>query len=918
MFAGFLTTPSMKKECDNGESPMIITTENYRTIDLGTKAKNLFLLAEAGFSVPPFFCVDETFSEEEVLAYLTRHFPDTALFSVRSCASLEDSADFSFAGQFKTFLRVPKDDICARIREVLSDAAHPETISYCRIHDLDPAALRMHVIVQEMVVSDLSGILFTANPQGLLNESVIVCGVGTGDLVVEDKTDTTTYYYNLTDRIFYYEQAGSSPLLSNAQVGELIRLSRKIRELMNITPKAALQHPAPGFLSRRIKKSTPSRHGAGQDAGYSTGYDTEYSTRYDIGYGTGYSTENSAGYCTEYDIEFAIKNDTLYVLQARPITSLKYDAPVIILDNSNIVESYPGITLPLTQSFIREAYYQVFKNLLLHLTKESDSVQRIDGTLRHMVDMANGRIYYRISNWYDVLLFLPFYSRLIPIWQEMMGVKGKAVSSGMQGNIRRGTRFKVALSFFRLLRTCPKEMDKLDLYFQEIIKRFDALDLDTDDNRILLRHYRSLQDMTVKRWDMTLVNDMYGFLFTGLLKARLKAKHIPDPEFMANRAISGIRKLESMRPIEALRKMAAQAKEENLLAELQAIDSNEAYFQYIRNDSPFSRSMQEYIQNFGDRNVEELKLESKTFRTDPVLLVRCILQYAETSPDPSWNVSDDAFGNISKNASDDTSENISPNAFDGTPENFSESTKPPQNGTSAPPRLAGLSAFFAGRAAVGIRNRERSRLHRGRLYGMMRSLALRMGENLSRQGRITQTEDIFWLYLEEIETASSDPALDLKGIIAGRKDEYAGFSALPAYSRLVFSGKITHKHPKPGTGTACSSGMFSSGSTCAGTACSSGIAEGEVLLVKEPSPLLDTKGKILVTKMTDPGWVFLIAPAKAVVSEKGSLLSHTAIISRELGKPAVVGIEHITEYLKTGDRIRVDGDTGTVTVLSIS
>ena len=579
--------------------------------------------------------------------------------------------------------------------------------------------------------------------------------------------------------------------------------------------------------------------------------------------------------CQSVVFKFAIKNDTLYVLQARPITSLKYDVPVIILDNSNIVESYPGITLPLTQSFIREAYYQVFKNLLLHLIREPDSVQKIDGVLRHMVDMANGRIYYRISNWYDVLLFLPFCSRLIPIWQEMMGVKDKAVSSGMQGNIRRGTRLKVALSFFRLLRTCPKEMDKLDLYFQEIIKRFDALDLDTDDNRILLGHYRSLQDMTVKRWDMTLVNDMYGFLFTGLLKARLKAKHIPDPEFTANRAISGIQKLESMRPIEALRKMTAQAKEENLIAELQAINSNEAYFQYIRNDSPFSRNMQEYIQNFGDRNVEELKLESKTFRTDPVLLVRCILQYAETSPDPSGNV-------------------------------------------FAPPRLTGLSAFFAGRAAVGIRNRERSRLHRGRLYGMMRSLALRMGENLSRQGRITQTEDIFWLYLEEIETASSDPALDLKGIIAGRKDEYAGFSALPAYSRLVFSGKITHKHPKPGTGTACPSGMFSSGSACTGTACSSGIAEGEVLLVKEPSPLLDTKGKILVTKMTDPGWVFLIAPAKAVISEKGSLLSHTAIISRELGKPAVVGIEHITEYLKTGDRIRVDGDKGTVTILSIT
>lgn len=818
---------------------MILTPENYRTTELSTKAANLFLLAEAGFSVPPFFCVDETFSEEEVLSYLARHFPDTLLFSVRSCASLEDSADRSFAGAFRTFLRVPKEDVCARIRDVLSDAKHPENISYCLAHHLDPASLRMHVIIQEMIESDLSGVLFTANPQGPLNESVIVCGAGTGDLVVEDKTDTTTYYYHLTDKVFYYEQTGSSPLLSNGQVDELIRLSRKIKEQIRSSAAPASQPRKSGTVSRRIKKHSPCK---------------------------------SIGKLPpEFDIEFAVKEDTLYILQARPITALHYDAPVIILDNSNIVESYPGVTLPLTKSFIQEAYYQVFKNLLLRLTGEPGSVGKIDDTLRHMVDAANGRIYYRISNWYDVLLFLPFCSRLIPIWQEMMGIKDRTVSSGMEGGIRRSTRLKTALSFFRLLRTCPKEMDKLDLYFQKIIGRFDALDLDTEDNRVLLSHYRSLQDMTVKRWDMTLVNDMYGFLFTGLLKARLKAKHVPDHELAANRAISGIQKLESMRPVQELQKLALQAKGEGMLAELQAIDSNEAYFQYVGNNSPFSLRMQEYIRNFGDRNVEELKLESKTFRTDPVLLIRCILQYAETLSAPPGH----------------------------SPEN------------AALPHLTGLSAFFAKKAAAGIRNREKSRLNRSRLYGMMRTLALRMGENLCRQKRLAQPEDIFWLYCEEIEAASFDPAFCPADIIAGRKEEYRGFSALPAYSRLIFSEKITDKHPKQ-SGRKCygaAEGAYT------GTACSFGVAEGEVLLVDTPSLQLDTKGKILVTKMTDPGWVFLIAPAKAIVSEKGSLLSHTAIISRELGKPAVTGVEHITEYLKTGDRVRVDGNTGTVTLL---
>lgn len=794
---------------------MIICPKNHTTTELGSKARNLFKLLEAGFSVPPFFCVDQAFKEEEVLGYLAANFPDTATFSVRSCASLEDSESCSFAGQFKTFLRVPRGEVCMRIRDVLSDAARPEILSYFKIHELDPEALMMHVIIQEMLEPDLSGILFTANPQGILDESVIVCGRGSGDQVVEDKTDTTTYYYHLSDRICYYEQTGASPLLTEEEIEELIRSSRKIRAFL-----------APGS-------------GSHPDA--------------------------------EFDMEFALKDKKLYFLQARPITSIDKTAPVIILDNSNIVESYPGITLPLTQSFIREAYYQVFQSLLLHLTGEPETVARIDETLKHMVDVANGRVYYRISNWYDVLLLLPFSDRLIPLWQEMMGVKDKAVTSDKNRHIRRRTRLKVARSFFRLLFTCPREMDRLDLYFTQIIKRFESLRTGTEDNRTLLTHYRELQDMTVKRWDITLVNDMYGFLFTGLLKSCLKAKHVPACELAANRAISGVQKLESMRPIEHLQRLASQAKKENRLPELKSLCDNEAYFRYIRqNDNAFSRALQSYIQTFGDRNVEELKLESKTFRTDPILLIRCIVQCAETLSDQDCPVR-----------------------------------------KTADPHLTGLSAFLAGRAAVGIRNREKSRLHRGRLYGMMRSLVLQMGENLHRQGRIADAPDVFWLYCEEIEAADADPSLDLKEIIAGRKKEYDGFAELPAYSRLIFSGKITDKHP----GKNRRMRHDRADGILTGTACSPGIAEGEVLLIDNPSPLLDTKGKILVTKMTDPGWVFLIAPAKAIVSEKGSLLSHTAILARELKKPAVTGIEHITEYLKTGDRIRVDGDTGVVTVL---
>ena len=67
--------------------------------------------------------------------------------------------------------------------------------------------------------------------------------------------------------------------------------------------------------------------------------------------------------------------------------------------------------------------------------------------------------------------------------------------------------------------------------------------------------------------------------------------------------------------------------------------------------------------------------------------------------------------------------------------------------------------------------------------------------------------------------------------------------------------------------------------------------------------------------MTDPGWVFLLASAKGVISEKGSLLSHTAIISRELGIPSVVGVKDLMLTVKDGDYIRMNGDTGKIDII---
>lgn len=781
---------------------MIQTSETTQNFNIGTKAKNLFQMRENGIPVPPFFCVSKD-DAGRAAAFAADYLNDCKYVSVRSSANAEDGKDTSFAGQFLTELNVPVNEINAVVEKVCTVPSGKSFEEYCRQNHISPENIQLCAIVQQMIPAEYSGVIFTANPQGILNETVIVVGRGTGDHVVEDKTETTAYFYNHSDGLYYREQSGNSPQLSKELLDALLAQAEKIKHI--------------------------------------------------------FSTEQ------EYDIEFSIQNNEIFILQARPITTLPSGSSPIILDNSNIVESYPGITLPLTQSFIREAYYRVFRSVLLRLTHEPDTVSAMDEHLHHMVDAANGRVYYRISNWYDMLLFLPFHKKIIPIWQEMLGVRNKTVTSHVEKKISFLTRAKVTISFIRLLLTCPRQMRWLDGYFKDIISEFENLNLKTADNKAILAHYKSLLEKVTEQWDLTLVNDMYTFLFTGLLKARLKAKKIPDSDTVATRCISGIGGMESMKPVQTLAELAASAKEQGELSHLKTIQNTKDYSKYEAGGGMTAEKMAAYIEQYGDRNIEELKLESKTFRTNPELLAEKIVQYAEDE--------------IAVTVSD-------------------ERKKEP---------LRGLCGMLARRAAIGIRNREKSRLNRSRLYGMMRAMMLRIGENLAATGEFSAPHDIFYLTYEEVEHLVTHHG-NMQSTIDSRIDLYQRFEKLPAYSRLVFADKVFDKIPKQTGGMETTRHT----DTLEGVACSGGTAEGEILIIDTPSQASDTTGKILVTKMTDPGWVFLIAGAAGIIAEKGSLLSHTAIISRELGKPAIVGVDHATRFLKNGDYVKIDGDTGKI------
>ncbi|MBP5262556.1 MAG: phosphoenolpyruvate synthase, partial [Clostridiales bacterium] len=152
----------------------------------GAKADNLRLLKDNGINVPDFVVIPSDGSYDGTILK-----PDKT-YAVRSSCSLEDGNDFSFAGQFDTFLNVPADDVNTKIKECFASMRTPNVAEYAISNNITMADIRMNVIVQEMVLSDMSGVLFTANPKGILNESVITVGRGLGDGVVSDKVDTTS------------------------------------------------------------------------------------------------------------------------------------------------------------------------------------------------------------------------------------------------------------------------------------------------------------------------------------------------------------------------------------------------------------------------------------------------------------------------------------------------------------------------------------------------------------------------------------------------------------------------------------------------------------------------------------------------------------------------------------------------------
>ena len=859
------------------------------------KAKNLGILAAEGFPVPKFIVLSER--EEPDLSFSEKDF-----FAVRSNFSAEDGGEHSFAGQFLTRLNVKREKVEEAVQEVFAsyagsldykEKANRGKEEYCSQkqgkEELQEKAEQKKaeqkkaeqkkvessvetVIIQEMLFPEKSGVLFTKNPKGLLSEMVAVLGQGLGDKVVEDQENVLTYHY-FPGESLYQEGKLRDNYMGDEKDADLEKASRIRLENENFADSKKDHRAGTLVLTEK-----------------------ELKTLFTLG------ERIEQLFQKPMDIEFAIEGGKIYILQAREITTLDTHLPIRILDNSNISESFPGICLPLSVSFAKEMYSGIFTSLgRRFLGKKVSSYKEL---FQCMVGEFSGRMYYEISSWYDILRLLPFSKKIIPVWQGMLGVSNEEISFSKK-KPSFFLKCRIAFLFCYYFFVSQRKMKELDRFFQERYASYTKQVEDEEDVKALFSLFLKMKEDLLREWDITLMNDMVSFISTHLYGKKT--------------AFS----LETMKPVRALSALKAVAGKYGL-------DSEE-----------YRREKKSYISAYGDRIEGELKLETRTFRTNEELLDRWILDALETEKAGQDSRGDFPKEKYSLRKDCSEAEHSMQKAY-GKKDSFEtdsietdcaekdcEEPSRSEKSSEAKPR----KSFLYRLAESSCNNREISRLHRTRCFGLMRSIVDKIGEK-------TIGFDVYYLSLEELEEMLfSGKDFSLK--IAREKELRKAYERLPVLSRVKLLGKVdrdplegeirvlsyeSFKGNKEGIGREPEEGKGeterkedgeSTPRVFFGRGVSKGIFRGEVLKIKRLQEIrvAEAKGKILLSYSTDPGWFPYLNMAEGLITERGSLLSHSAILARELEKPAVVNIPNIMEELHSGDIVEIDGDLGICSVV---
>ena len=602
------------------------------------------------------------------------------------------------------------------------------------------------------------------------------------------------------------------------------------------------------------------------------------------------------------DIEWAFKDGELYLLQTRPITRLvppnDNEQNYVVWDNSNIQESYCGVTTPLTFNFANRAYETVYTQICELLPIPKDEVKAQEKVLQNMLGLIKGRVYYNINNWYRGLLLLPSFKTNKGDMEKMMGledpvnfVEDKQLTFG-----KKWVLVKTLIHMLSLFRRLPRMMAD---FYANCDKEFALVDrkrLHTCHYSELFAKLRRLETHVLRQWQAPIINDFYVMMTNGKVQRTLEKAQLDNPTLAQNNLLVGESEIASTEPTKFLLRLSALVKASpELLAAFDNTPPEHLMLTLRSLNRAFYNECQEYIEQYGDRCMGELKLESITLRQEPSFMFKVIKSYLKRDDLSLEQLNAKELALRAK-----------------TEEEVFAKIKATLGSRALKRFKKDLASFRA-----SVKNRENLRLERTRLFGLYRDIFNELGQQFSDYGLLGDPRDIYYLTLDELEAYHEGRSchLNLQYLVDGRKQEFKAFEheELPHHfstnGMAYFNNNYLYESQRQVDTSMLEANQMK------GIACYPGVIEKEVTVVHSPEDVDELNDTILVAVRTDPGWAPLFPTISGLLVEKGSTLSHSAVIARELGIPAIVNIPELTKTLKSGMRVRLDGSTGIVTIL---
>jgi rifampicin phosphotransferase len=779
--------------------------------------------------------------------------PDHA-YAVRSSATAEDLPGASFAGQQDSFLNVRGEvALIAAVRDCWASLFTDRAILYRARGGFGHRGVGLAVVVQRMIASEVSGILFTADPvSGHRHHAVIEAGFGLGEalvggLITADRFTVDTRSAIVVDR--------------------------------RIADKALAIRPRADGGTERVALS-------GAEHNRPTLADEQVLALADLG------TRIAAHYGVPQDIEFALAGGELFVVQSRPITTLfplpepvPTDGALHMYVSFGHVQVMPEALRPMARSAV---------NTLFSFGRGEDGRSQYLRT-------AGGRLYIDFTALFHHAPFRRVAPRMLTIVDTEIAASVGAVvhrpefiaTSGLAtGQIQLASFARTmvpilarALSWL-LVRDPAGAKPLVEAILEGRLAEAQAAVAAATTTAERLRASRATAG-AVFPWlfQRALPPIMAGIGSRVAIMNVTAGRADPADVAALGRALPGNVTTEMDLAVGDLADMARAHPAVAAWLTAGDLGAVHAALAGLTGGPEFLAALDGFLARYGMRGPAEIDITRPRWRDDPAPILQVVAGNLGAEPGAHRRrhaaLAAEGEAAVARVAASGRT------GFMGVPREW----------------------WFGRLARVQRRLlalREHPKFFIIRTLDLLRSAVLAAADELVAAGRLGGREDVWFLTLDELAAALDGGGPDLASLVAARRAEHERDARRVPPRVLTSDGEIVSVRPER---TGVPAGALS------GTAASAGVAEGIARVVLDPAREVLRSGEILVAPFTDPGWTPLFVNAAGLVMEVGGLMTHGSVVAREYGIPAVVGVPDATRLIRTGQRVRVDGDTGVVEVL---